>query len=852
MVYWGGVSNGGGDGDRSSEEMDHDGISPPREPPKSTSKSRATSPGGDKKLKLACAECRRSKLKCDRRVPCQACIRRGCATICPEGTLAATKGNKALQARNERLEEQARNLKDRIKELENELSESRRINQSNDSISVESPIEEPNPPPAQSPRLEAAIGSLAITEEGSAKYYGSTSSSEYLSALLPGHGPESALDRQRDPKHLDIPPEILQLIYAFPLGLKDCRYDSSIFQRYIPLRDVAQRYVALHYEYAAWQFNPFPSKEFYMEIFDYIYLPGVENPTLSTIHPHQLALFFSVLAHGAFYSRNSSTASIATQERYHALSCGALSLAPIARGVTCSTVQALFSIIRFLYYSVRSASEEHFLLFAVTVRAAQMMGIHCDGSAWTLEKAELQRRRTIFWDLYTYDAWGSFVQGRPPVIHLEYCDCKFPHSETSQPAELGWHEWKHQYTATFLPPTLKLAFNITKVPYEKLVELDRSIRGYPVPPQLQSPFLGTDNRPWSGHAPTALMQYNTIVMKEASIMYLHRSYAAIAIRSCPSDPLNHQFGGSVLAAYRSACRIWLSLKGVHVVHPDAVAHVWFFWSGVYSACMFFAALVLGSPGCSLSQEALLELNKAYEFYEKGSALLRPPNSMAILSQLKAQAHDTFAAYHRDPSATSQRPNDELSLVGGNHGLIRHISRSPPQSSSGRDISSPSMSPTSRSSEPIRTTLQMRTSSIRTAFTPEQTPEPETPSWYPTSRMHSSFETSSLRGGPSTSDVAGINGRRNSILSGSSGYMSFQPPISRQATLERPNQGTCSFHSGGFTSSPRQSEAYIAGDPTSTTPEFWNPGYQGVGECGGQNIWQTFMESLMNSSPAGNG
>ncbi|KAI0032310.1 hypothetical protein K488DRAFT_50178 [Vararia minispora EC-137] len=37
---------------------------------------------------LSCAECRRSKLKCDRSFPCQSCIRRGCAAICPDGVSA--------------------------------------------------------------------------------------------------------------------------------------------------------------------------------------------------------------------------------------------------------------------------------------------------------------------------------------------------------------------------------------------------------------------------------------------------------------------------------------------------------------------------------------------------------------------------------------------------------------------------------------------------------------------------------------------------------------------------------------------------------------------------------------------
>ncbi|EJD46866.1 hypothetical protein AURDEDRAFT_184122 [Auricularia subglabra TFB-10046 SS5] len=37
---------------------------------------------------LSCAECRRLKLKCDRKTPCSSCLKRGCAAICPSGGLA--------------------------------------------------------------------------------------------------------------------------------------------------------------------------------------------------------------------------------------------------------------------------------------------------------------------------------------------------------------------------------------------------------------------------------------------------------------------------------------------------------------------------------------------------------------------------------------------------------------------------------------------------------------------------------------------------------------------------------------------------------------------------------------------
>ena len=45
---------------------------------------------------ISCAECRRLKLKCDKTVPCSSCSRRGCASICPNGSLTTGQGTRSV------------------------------------------------------------------------------------------------------------------------------------------------------------------------------------------------------------------------------------------------------------------------------------------------------------------------------------------------------------------------------------------------------------------------------------------------------------------------------------------------------------------------------------------------------------------------------------------------------------------------------------------------------------------------------------------------------------------------------------------------------------------------------------
>ncbi|KAF7350135.1 Transcriptional regulatory protein pro-1 [Mycena venus] len=55
----------------------------------------------------SCAECQRLTLPCDGVVPCGSCIRRGCASICPDGSLLSDKGNRFLSTEMNHLPELA-------------------------------------------------------------------------------------------------------------------------------------------------------------------------------------------------------------------------------------------------------------------------------------------------------------------------------------------------------------------------------------------------------------------------------------------------------------------------------------------------------------------------------------------------------------------------------------------------------------------------------------------------------------------------------------------------------------------------------------------------------------------------
>jgi hypothetical protein len=235
--------------------------------------------------------------------------------------------------------------------------------------------------------------------------------------------------------------------------------------------------------------------------------------------------------------------------------------------------------------------------------------------------------------------------------------------------------WKIKYSASVLAASHAFIFTPRTPPYKSLLELDKKIRSFPVPNHLRSPVRNNDTtRSWNVDPSRAMTQYLAVCLRESSpctstierskltilldLLYIHRSYFALALKQQPDNPLQHAFAASVLATYRSATRLIASLRSVYNVHPRMTSTVWYFWSGVFSSCVsifprrrhtpidrkfmipsqiVLGALVVESPKCTLALDALRELQAAIPFYDEGSRACR--SHTTVVSALPACWND---------------------------------------------------------------------------------------------------------------------------------------------------------------------------------------------------------------------
>ncbi|KII91836.1 hypothetical protein PLICRDRAFT_38690 [Plicaturopsis crispa FD-325 SS-3] len=639
-------------------------------------------------VKISCAECRRSKLKCDRSVPCESCIRRGCADICPTGTMKATKGNKVLQARSERLAERVKSQAARIAELERALALAQVQSGGGGAINALPPMASGQLLNSQQPQniydsavdeLSDSLGSISFGASGQARYHGQTTSSEYFRDLLEPRDSETW--ESSDSEYADLPGELVELVVAFPLGLRGCAYRKQMFVSFLPSRERALAVADIYYEHIAWMYEPITREDLVTTIIDPIYATtGVVD--LSRIHSHLLSVFFGILASGVLYDDHPAAPHF--QKQYYALARAALSLDPIWQEATTATVQALFVLMRYTYRVDRTSNEYRWILGGICTRVAGIIGLQRESARWGLDSAEIQRRRSVAWDLYRHEAWTGIVNGRPPSVSIRFGDCRFSYDpeERTAGAYTEWHSWKHSYAAHCLSVSVDFVF-ARQQSYSELLKVDKIIRQFPVPPELQAPTHASDTeRSWSPDPRKAMQQYCVLCERESNLMYIHRSFSTQAIREASNNPLTHKFAPSVLATYRSACRLITSLKCLYPLHPIHTGRSWFFWSGVFSSCIILGTLVVDSPGCTLARHALVEIDLAVPFYEEGSRECRAPGTLDALQKLQRRAHAAFSGFQLGAlNAASSRGSpdmpDELEVLGGRGHIIKRTASDVP-------------------------------------------------------------------------------------------------------------------------------------------------------------------------------
>ncbi|KAI0032055.1 fungal-specific transcription factor domain-containing protein, partial [Vararia minispora EC-137] len=654
---------------------------------------------------IACAECRRLKLKCDKTVPCTSCKRRGCASICPNGALVTGQGTRFVLADTDRLHAKITEMSERIRQLESALEVAHTSSTSSSSshpllkrdllkvksiIDLHAAIEKLEPELVETEASEALdiFGTLAVREDGASTFYGRSAGQERGTPINTTPSANSTAAGAYQLAAAELPRAVTELAGSFPdsrtqhLGV--CSLES-----YLPPWDRASALCALYLYQAPWFFGAVRERQLNEELLPLFYgeadarALGSAGP-LPSATPHDLALLFVILCYGSLVDDSLPAAPDNPEaERYYLLTRAALALDPVTdQPPSVSTVQALslMGIYQGLVANEHSI-EKTWTLFGMATKLAQ--SVHRDCARWKLSPAEVQKRRSLFWELFITDCWQGLATGRLATFSLPYVDCELPQDADQIMADDGtpqdsFPHWKACFGKQCVSEAVAIVLTARPPKYARIVELDRLVRDKEVPRYAQ------EAPPPS--APLSVLMQHMMPQNYRNyvLLYIHRAFFAQGLCDFPGDPLKSPYAPSIMAGYRSACEILSYLRRAFEAYPVQVARYWILWTHSFSGAVMLALIPVRAPLSKMAHTALLELQQARDLFEKAA----PYGGRAVKMAPVIRRHLDMAAstFHTARSQATSRPppeifpapsQDEFSVFSGVTSTVTAPARSQP-------------------------------------------------------------------------------------------------------------------------------------------------------------------------------
>ncbi|KAG6813503.1 hypothetical protein H0H92_010528 [Tricholoma furcatifolium] len=577
-------------------------------------------------------------------------------------------------------------------------------------------LEKEEPPRDNSIDSIDALGTLTIGDHGQVKYFGRSAGSEAGAELdKMASGPDS------EPM-LEMSSEISQLSNTFPFGGRDSSesVDKSLdlLFGYLPSQPRAWSLCETYMEHGLWAFRPIKRDEIIDEILSPVYKSlkerqATDSPGPHTISPHKLAVLFLVFAIGALVDLTLEPHSSESDTYYH-LSRACLSLRSVFESPEITTVQAVSLLAAFHNLGGTSnPTDSSWILLSLSCKLAQSIGLHRDSARFNMDPKTVQRRRILFWELFSTDLFYSLGTGRPPSIRLSYIDCEFPEDDEATLDEDGNtlkgcdytslftsssfrlikllpdYRWKYEFTKEIFSTVTESTLTAEPPHYQTVLDLDRKVREKLLPPHLNVFMSAEDEHctPSVYMRGCLLAQYRTV-----ALLYIHRSFFAQAMLDHPANPLRSPYAPSFLAAYRCG--------------------------GVSGHIIIVGTIVTRSPSSSMAPSAFIELGLACDLFEKGASQSRRARSgLVILRKLREKAFQVYSQFRSGNPTTNAvlavgKPDygdDELALFGGQTRVL--VSKLLNKSSNRKKPSSPTNSGNSAAGSPAAETPDVHPSLV---------------------------------------------------------------------------------------------------------------------------------------------
>lgn len=354
---------------------------------------------------VACTECRRRKLKCDHRAPCNSCARRGDEASCTYQRYA----NGVEPERERRLQAEAR--LEHLEHLVQQLAQ-------NGSASTSH--EQANFLPIAGQQMEREDFGMEAKDLGSKEpvFNGSTHWSAMLadieglrSAIIPGQA--AATDDDVHGREENIGASLI-LGSTVPISIQ------QVLAQYLPSRQEADRLTSAYFR-SRGASAPFIHASYFRRLYQHFWKDPVSAPPLWT------SILFSI-CHIAQNTLALGQVQEYTDERFSVASAHCLGVGEYFRPKRFS-VEALLLFVQAQCMTSLGMSPDLGLILGLIIRLATRMGYHRDPDMFPLSAFEREMRRRTWSLCMQLDLLISFQLGLPSNI-------QYPTWDTGPPRNL--------------------------------------------------------------------------------------------------------------------------------------------------------------------------------------------------------------------------------------------------------------------------------------------------------------------------------------------------------------------------------------------------------------------------------
>ncbi|KAF9779278.1 fungal-specific transcription factor domain-containing protein [Thelephora terrestris] len=572
---------------------------------------------------ISCAECRRCRVKCDRKVPCGACTRKKCALLCPNDVLTGTsteedQSSEPLMGKIEELQKTISDMTARTQELEQALALTR---MSGDLCRMSAGIIHP----------PEASQSSTVSKDPPQESSSTLENVEY-----------DALIAQIQ----------LKAVGATPATIPEPLFASLVVC--LPPRPRAVWLCEIYVDFP-WFFRAFTRQEMVDEVFTKVY----DNPDRVNHlrrRPHLLAVIYFIFAISATFDRSVPTGNDAART-YFRLGAQCVNLRCLGGSNDLESVQAIALLSQFQSITTeKEQSDGAWFYGSMAVKLATKIGLHRDPSErFPPQVAETRRR--VFWEILFQDWLRSMFLGRPASISPAELDTRFPAPEEFPTDENGivqkdYATCRYMMARELAWPILEANSRAKPMTYSETLALDLRLRTvdvptkyYPTPGELEFP---TPSR--------RLKEWGLMCFRPICFLFIHRSFFITALMEHPLNPMLSPYNKSL--AVTLCCSSFLIRSFAINFGPwiEVFSRYWPRFTHIFGAAVMLGSFAIRSP--FLTPEYVLEdLELTVRIYEKAAPLApRARTALPFLINLQEKARwSVEAALSKVKNAQPNKP-----------------------------------------------------------------------------------------------------------------------------------------------------------------------------------------------------